>query len=442
MTITESPKTTTSFVDELRNWLDDNWNPDLTVAQWWERLGMSGWAAPILPLDRYGRGLTQSDALVVQGTLSEFGALAPPLGLGLMLAAPTIASHGTPEQVERFIPDIVTGRKSWCQLFSEPGAGSDLAGLTTRAVKDGADWVVDGQKVWTSGGHQADMGMLLARTNSDVPKHRGITWFSLDMHQPGVEVRPLREMTGSTRFSEVFISGATVDDDSRIGEADNGWAVANTTLLYERTGMGAGASGPARSAGMVTPGTIAGNLDKRVGDFVRLRSSSTRAKAKNSRQESPAQLYIDLARATGRNADPVIRQKLVRLHTLGELARLNTERSKAARAAGREVPGVANFSKLAMGDILRLNRDLGLELLGARGTLHAYDRDEHEALDGVPSLPAAEAVTLQALSAQALPIFGGTDQIQRNIIGERILGLPKEPGDLSNVPFSELRKNG
>lgn len=443
MTITApAASTSTNLLDELHAWLEENWDPDLTVGEWWGKLGRSGWAAPILPRERYGRGVSQGEALEIHRAVIEYGALTAPMGLGLMLAAPTIASHGTPEQVEAYIPDIVTGRKAWCQLFSEPGAGSDLAGLTTRAVAEADTWIINGQKVWTSGGHLADMGMLIARTNPDAPKHAGITWFSLDMHQPGVDVRPLREMTGSTMFSEVFMTDALVSDDARIGEVNNGWRVANTTLLFERTGMGAGGGGPVRGAVAVTPGTVAGNLERRAGDFVAPRSQPKGAADASERTVSPAQTYIDLARQQGKSDDPLIRSRLVRLHILGEVSRLNTERSKAARQNGREVPGVANFSKLMMADILRLSRDLGMQILGANGLLHAYDKEQRAVLADVPGAAEAAPITGSALSAQALPIFGGTDQIQRNIVGERTLGLPKDPGDLHNVPFSQLPKNG
>ena len=175
----------TDAVEEVRAWLEENWDPDLTVAEWWERLGLSGWAAPGLPEHAYGKGLNRNDAVAVQGAIADFGALGAPGGLGLLLAAPTIATHGTQEQIDLYVRDIVTGQKAWCQLFSEPGAGSDLAGLQTRAIKDGEEWVVTGQKVWTSGGQVADMGMLIARTDPDVPKHQGITYFGIDMHQKG-----------------------------------------------------------------------------------------------------------------------------------------------------------------------------------------------------------------------------------------------------------------
>jgi alkylation response protein AidB-like acyl-CoA dehydrogenase len=428
-------------LDELRDWLEVNWDPEVTVAEWWERLGLAGWSAPLLPVDSYGRAMSRSDALRAQALISACGALGAPQGLGLALAAPTIVQHGTSAQVEAFVRDIVTGQRGWCQLFSEPGAGSDLASLSTRATRDGDVWIVNGQKVWTSGGHLADLGMLLARTNPDAPKHQGITWFVLDMHQPGVEVRPLREMTGSTMFSEVFFTDAVANDSDRIGEVDNGWRVANTTLQVERSGMGAGGDVPARGAAVARAGTIAGDLDKRAGDFVVRANTTPRRSTLPAGPRSPANVYIELARTFGKNKDPLIRQALVRLHTLREIIRLNTERHKAARAAGGDIAGIANFSKLAMGNIVRLQRDLGLQILGARGMLHAYDGDDRAVVSqqqgGVPAL----IVTSQALSAQALPIFGGTDQIQRNIISERTLGLPKEPGDLAHVPFSELPRN-
>ena len=199
-------------LSELRSWLESNWDPDLTVAEWWERLGLSGWAAPGLPTHAYGRAMARSDVVLVQQEIATFGALGAPAGLGLLLAAPTIATHGTQEQIDLYVRDIVTGQKAWCQLFSEPQAGSDLAGLQTRAVKDGDEWIVNGQKVWTSGGQYADLGMLLARTDPDVPKHQGISYFAFDMLQDGVDVRPLKEMTGHSLFNEVFITDGRVAD--------------------------------------------------------------------------------------------------------------------------------------------------------------------------------------------------------------------------------------
>src|SRR5947209_4604699 len=263
--MTDTAARTSDVTAEVNAWLEENWDPDLTVGEWWERLGTSGWAHPSLPEDWFGKGLSREESVRVGTAIAEFGALGAPGGLGLLLAGPTIATHGNEEQ-RQFVRDIVTGQKAWCQLFSEPGAGSDLAGLTTKAIRDGDEWIINGQKVWTSGGQIADMGMLLARTDADVPKHQGITWFALDMHQPGVEVRPLREMTGRAMFNEVFFTDARVSNDAVIGGLNNGWAVANTTLAYERAGLGAG--GGSAAGGMASPGTIAKDLDKRAGDFV------------------------------------------------------------------------------------------------------------------------------------------------------------------------------
>ncbi len=258
---------TAELLSELRAWLGNNWDPDLTVAEWWERLGLAGWAAPGLPTNAYGKAIARPDAILVQQEVTTFGALGPPVGLGLLLAAPTIATHGTQDQIDLFVRDIVTGQKAWCQLFSEPQAGSDLAGLQTRAVKDGDEWVVNGQKVWTSGGQYADLGMLLARTDPEVPKHQGISYFAFEMLQDGVDVRPLKEMTGHALFNEVFITDARVADSALIGGVNNGWAAANTTLMNERAGLGSG-GGSAAGGGLAQPGTVMGFLGKRVGDVV------------------------------------------------------------------------------------------------------------------------------------------------------------------------------
>jgi alkylation response protein AidB-like acyl-CoA dehydrogenase len=432
------PQSSESVVGEIRDWLKENWDPDLTVAEWWERLGLAGWSAPALPTNAYGRGLSRADGLQVSREIASFGALGPPGGLGLLLAAPTIATHGTQEQIDRYVRDIVTGQRGWCQLFSEPGAGSDLAGLGTRAMQDGDEWVINGQKVWTSLGQFADLGMLLARTDPEVPKHQGITWMVLDMHEPGVEVRPLREMTGNALFNEVFIADAHVPESAVIGGVNNGWAVANTTLAFERSGLGAGGGGAGIS---VLPGTVAGQLGRRVGDVVGPSGGEADDFAAMLRPTGPGAL-IALARQTGKDRDPVVRQGLAQLYVLGEVARFNTERMKAALAGGRDIPGLANIAKLSMSDIVRLSRDLGLSIAGIQGTLHAYVPGDNAALEDLPNSGLVSAITSLALSAQGPPIYGGTDQIQRNIIGERVLGLPKEPNNDRTARFSELPKNG
>ena len=437
---------TDELLNELRAWLADNWDPDLTVAQWWERLGLAGWAAPVLPTHAYGKGMARSDAVLVQQEIAKFGALGAPAGLGLLLAAPTIATHGTQEQIDHYVREIVTGQKAWCQLFSEPQAGSDLAGLQTRAVKDGDEWVVNGQKVWTSGGQYADLGMLLARTDPDVPKHQGISYFAFEMLQDGVDVRPLKEMTGHALFNEVFITDARVADSALVGGLNNGWAAANTTLMNERAGLGSG-GGNAAGGGLAQPGTVMGFLAKRVGDLVA--PASTASGDQKSQQpggalgamRGGAGLLISLAQARGVDKDAGIRQDLARLYTLGELGRFNGLRMKAVKEQGGDIPGMPNVAKLSMSQIVRLTRDLGLRISGPSGMLHAYDSDDKAALKHATGDPFAGGISEMALFAQAPPIYGGTDQVQRNIIGERVLGLPKEPNNDRVTPFSQLPKN-
>jgi len=423
MTVT-APDTSADSNDELlrelRSWLDQNWDADLAVGEWWERLGMAGWATPTWPEQWYGRGLSRDEANVISREISAFGALGAPSGLGLLLAGPTIVAHGTDEQRERFLPDIVTGKKAWCQLFSEPGAGSDLAGLQAKAVRDGDEWIVNGQKVWTSGAQGADLGMLLTRTDADVPKHRGISYFALDMDQPGVDIRPLREMTGRALFNEVFMTDCRVADADLIGGLNNGWAVANTTLANERAGLGAGGSG---AFGGAYPGTKAGFLERRSGDFAK----PGRTGASGAMTARGSNFLIDLAKGNGAVNDPTIRQDLMRLHTMNEIARYTNLRAKAAKAAGRAPGPEANTAKLSMSRMTKLSRDLGPRILGAGGQLAG----ESAPLNGM--------VTEMTLFAPAVSIYGGSDEIQKNIIGERVLGLPSEPRFDKDLPFKDLK---
>lgn len=426
--------------DELRSWLEQNWDPDLTVGDWWERLGLAGWVAPAWPSAWFGRDLSTAEANVVSSTIAEFGALGAPGGLGLLLAGPTIVTHGTDEQKQRYLRDIVTGQRAWCQLFSEPNAGSDLAGLQTRALLDGDEWIVSGQKVWTSGGQAADLGMLIARTNPDAPKHQGISYFALDMHQDGIDIRPLREITGRALFNEVFLTDARTHDDTVIGGLNNGWAVANTTLTFERAGLGAGGGSSAASAAI--PGQVAGQLGMRAGDFVPASGGRRRGGGGGGGMFGSAErMLVGLARDNGAIDDPTVRQDLARLHTLNEIARFSNLRMKAAKAAGKSPGPIANTAKLSMSKIVRLTRDVGLRILGGYGTLHAYEGDQRKSLDAAVGRPLDAMVTEMSLFSPAPSIYGGTDEIQKNIIGERVLGLPKEPNQDRTTPFKELLKN-
>lgn len=410
--------------DEVRNeidaWLRSNWDPELTVREWWRRLAGSGFAAPMLPVEVGGRGYTRDLAAVVHSALARGGCVGPPLGMGVSLVSPTIAVHGTPEQKSTLIGEILLGEVSWCQLFSEPNSGSDLAGLQCRAEVDGDEFVITGQKVWTTGGQFADKGMLLARTNFDAPKHQGITFFAFDMHQPGVEVRPLREMTGRAMFNEVFISEARVHRDNIIGGLHNGWAVANTTLMFERASIGSGGGG---NFGVAIPGTVAKHLERRVGDFVASRPST----AAGSVGSGIVKQFIELARERGIVDDAVVRQGIAELYVLTEVNKLNVLRARS----GQNLTGVeGNLAKMLMTHTLRRTRDIGSAILGPGAVLWGEDA------------PTGGALQEMVVYSPAPAIYGGTDQVQRNIVGERGLGLPKEPGDFRTVPFRDLPKNG
>ncbi|HEY5155429.1 MAG TPA: acyl-CoA dehydrogenase family protein, partial [Acidimicrobiales bacterium] len=384
------------------------------------RLGLAGWCAPTWPVEWYGKGVSRDEANAISREISDFGAVGAPAGLGLLLAGPTIVAHGTDEQRAAFLPDIVTGKKAWCQLFSEPGAGSDLAGLQAKAIRDGDEWIVNGQKVWTSGAQWADLGMLLTRTDVDVPKHAGISYFGIEMDQPGMDIRPLREMTGRALFNEVFMTDVRVGNDALLGGLNNGWAVANTTLANERAGLGAGGGG---AAGTAAPGTKAGFLDKRAGDCI----AGGRSGTSSALAGRGGNMMADLAKGMGVAGNATIRQDLMRLYSLNEIARYTNLRAKAEKEAGRAPGPAANTAKLSMSRITRLSRDLGLAILGAGGMLSGTDAP----LNGM--------ITEMALFSPAVSIYGGSDEIQKNIIGERVLGLPSEPRPDKGVPFKDLK---
>ncbi len=407
--------------NEVSDWIDQNWNPDLTVAEWWQLMADARLSHTMLPEEAGGRGWSRALNHAALRGIAEKNVLGPPTGLGMMLAAPTIAAHGTEEQIAAFVPRILNGQHAWCQLFSEPGAGSDLAGLQCKAEQDGDEWVINGQKVWTSGGQIADMGMLIARTDPDLPKHQGISYFAFSMKQKGVDVRPLTEMTGRALFNEVFITDGRVPDDSLIGGKSNGWRVANSTLMFERSHLGSGTI----PVPTTMPGSIAGQLQRRVGDLV----SSSRS---NGRGGTPVigprllEQLLELARKLGQDKNPVIRDEMMKLHTLVEVNRLNMVRAKTnANRTGAE----GNIGKLMMSELYRQFREVGNKVIGADGMLAASEVEHGSWVKEV------------TMFSPAPSIYGGTDQVQRNIIGERILGLPKEPGHPKETPFVELPKN-
>ena len=397
---------------EVEDWLRIHWDPSRSVEQWWSAVAAAGWTTPHFAVSWGGRGLPRRSQLLVRAVFRRFGALMPPGGLGLLMAAPTILTHGTPAQIARFVPPMLDGRVAWCQLFSEPGAGSDLAGLRTRAVRDGDRWIITGQKVWSSMAREADYGMLLARTAIDRPKHAGISWFAFRLDQPGVDIRPLREATGHAIFNEVFLDAAVVDDADLIGGEGNGWAVTQTTLLFERTGIGAGGG----LAGFPYPGRKSGLLDHTAGEAALMTAPAGGATVLALPE------LVELARRLGRANDPLIRQRLARLATLTRIGEWTGQRGRSLGAAGM-TGGFANLGKLAQSKIVKLAAEIGMDLTGPAGLLSAPD--------GADGGRYGEAIVFSTASS----IYGGTDEIQRNVIGERALGLPREPDPERGRPF-------
>jgi alkylation response protein AidB-like acyl-CoA dehydrogenase len=392
-------------------WLSANWDPGRTVRDWWARLADSGWGFPTWPEAWFGRGMSADAAAGVRSAFTEAGALAPPSGLGQLLGGPMLLVHGSEEQKARFLPALARGEESWCQFFSEPGSGSDLASAQTRAVRHDDGWTVDGQKVWTSGAQWADRGMLLARTNRDVPKHQGLSFFIIDVVQPGIEVRPLHQMNGEHGFNEVFFTGARVADDRLIGEVGGGWSVAVTVLMYERF---------MSSLPTAMPGRRAGQLDQLAGD-----AAQRAARAPGAGRTNVSELVLDVARQLGKTADPVVRQRLAALWGRETVHGYLARGGQSARQ-GRRPGAHGSLTKLARSELVRAGRDAGMSVIGAHGMLDS------------PDTPGGGQIQHRALSSPGASIAGGTDEIQRGIAGERVLGLPKEPRTDRDIPFKDL----
>jgi acyl-CoA dehydrogenase len=374
--------------------------PDVAAAKvdaaraWQRRRYEAGFGWITGPAEYGGAGLSTVHELVYAGIEAEYAV--PDTGvlavIGLGMIGPTILTHGTPELAQRYLPAMYRGETIACQLFSEPGAGSDLAAVATRAVRDGDGWVLDGQKVWTSIAQHADVGMALCRTDPDKPKHKGITAFLVDMTAPGVEVRPLRQMSGGAEFNEVFLTDVRVPDDHRLGEVDSGWRVALTTLMNERATVGGGHSGPLADA-LSLP------------------------------------FLVKLLEANGRRDDPAVRRELAQLHAAQAATEYLNRQAQRRLQAGEHPGPEASVSKLMYAQNLTRGARFAAEVVGPRliadtGAWGTFSWSE------------------LLLSVPALRILGGTEEIMKNILAERVLGLPKEPGVDPNTPFRELGRAG
>ncbi len=355
------------------------------------------------PVGCGGLGLRPDLNRLVEERLRKAGA-APqdPATFFIALAGPTIATHGSEEVKKRFLRPMFTGEEKWCQLFSEPGAGSDFAGLGTRAVRDGDEWVINGQKVWNTLAHLADWGMLVTRTDPDQPKHKGMTYFAIDMHSPGVEVRPLRQITGEAEFNEVYMTDARVPDSQRVGEIGEGWRVALTTLMNERTAIGGGGGGNAKRRGPID-------------ETIRIW------------KELPSELQ------TGAHKD-----QMMQLYCKSEALRLTNARGAAAAKAGNPGPE-GSIAKLMLAEFNKKVTEFSVELLGANGMIDfdfTFRRPDGLSVDG-----AEGGVRHSFLRSRANSIEGGTSEIMRNILGEQVLGLPGEPRVDKDQPWIKVPRN-
>ncbi len=362
----------------------------------------AGLARVDYPLDHGGLDADPALQDVIDTALDRVGRRYPwlrnPMGIGM--CGPTIAARGTEEQKARFLRPIFTAEELWCQLFSEPGAGSDVAGLGTGAVRHGDQWVVNGQKIWTSLAHLAKWGLLLARTDPERPKHKGLTTFIIDMRQSGVEVRPIRSMAGASGFNEVFLTDAVVPDAMRVGEVGEGWRVANATLMNERVSIGS-----------------------EVGP----------------RGSGPIADVIAAWRVSAEQC-PVRRDEVTRLWIDAELLRLGSLRAQAKRERG--IPGPeGSVLKLLSGQVGQRCAELVVDLLGPRGGLLRGPYPTNVRDDGQAEAERLQDPVLVFIGSPGTTIAGGTNNIQKNILGERVLGLPREPGVDPNTPWSQIPRS-
>ena len=409
----------TEVLEEVRAWLEVNWDPNLGLVEWRNKLADSGWGMPAWPKEWYGRGLPDGMVSAIEEEFQKIGAIGVARAGIRMLAAATLLEHGSQMHKEKFLRRILTGEDTWCQLFSEPGSGSDLAGAVTRAdLKDGK-WIINGQKVWTTSAHHAQWGLLLARTDWDLPKHKGLSYFVLDMTQDAVDVQPLRQMNGHASFNQVFFTDAVIDPEYQVEGLGDGWKIATTTLMHERRG----ADGLRRWA-------MGTNRPERA--YVEEREEIAHAMAPYKwypQRMGRVDLVIERAKETGKYDDPVVRQEIAKLLTLAKSAEWTARRARAAAVLGRNQGPEGSIGKLAASHVARLGNHVHTMISGADAMLTGSD----SSMDGV----IAEIL----VSTPAISIAGGTDEIQRNIISERVLDMPKEPRNDTDRPFRDVPRN-
>ncbi|MGD9603585.1 MAG: acyl-CoA dehydrogenase family protein [Gammaproteobacteria bacterium] len=408
----------TTMRAEVRTWLTAHWRADRGLVEWRNLLAESGWGVPHWPRAWFGRDLPVALLPAIEAEFDAIGAVGVArIGIRL-LAAATLLEHGSDDHKRRFLRRILTGEDTWCQLFSEPGSGSDLAGATTRADFDGAMWRIRGQKLWTTSAHHAQWGLLLARTDWDAPKHQGLSFFVIDMMQPGIEVQPLRQMNGHASFNQVFFDDACVAPENLVGRVGDGWKVAMTTLAHERRGADA-----LRRWGRASerPGRI---YDEERAEIATVMEPYKWYAQRTGRVD----LALPRARETGRLADPTVRQDLAKLLMLARSAEWLAHRARFAKELGRPEGPEGSLGKLAASHVARAAAHLHTRVSGADALLAGDDS------------PLGGVIAEILLSVPATSIAGGTDEIQRNIIAERVLDMPREPR-MDGGPFRDVPRN-
>jgi alkylation response protein AidB-like acyl-CoA dehydrogenase len=415
----ESDLTEEQVRADVRTWLKANWDPELSLLEWRNKLVESGWGAPHYPKEWHGRGLPVKFNTPIDDEFAKVGAITVARAGIRTLAAATILDHGTDFHKQKFLRRILTGEDTWCQLFSEPGSGSDMAGAVTRADKKGNKWVINGQKVWTTSAHKAHWGLLLARANWDAVKHKGLAYFVLDMKQPGVQVHPLRQMNGHASFNQVFFTDAEVEPEMMICDVGDGWTVATTTLMHER-----------RGADGLRTWAQASNRKGRIYEEEKAEIATTMEPYKWYPQRAGrVDLVMKRAKETGKIADPVLRQEIARLLIMSKSAEWTARRARAAQNQGKPQGPEGSLGKLASSHVAR-----------QAARVHTYITGSDALLSGADS-PMEGVIAEILVSVPATSIAGGTDEIQRNIISERVLKMPKETSVDTTKPFKDVPRN-
>ncbi|MGZ0217962.1 MAG: acyl-CoA dehydrogenase family protein [Acidimicrobiales bacterium] len=403
---------------QVLEWFHEVWNPDVSLIEWRTKLLESGWAVPSWSTEWFGQGLPAWADGVAHSAIRTAGGVALPLGAASSLAAPTLYEHANDDLKGRALRPALTGEHTWCQLFSEPGAGSDLAGLKCTAVRDGDTWIVNGQKVWNTSADHADMAILVTRHDWDAVKHAGLTYFVLDMHQEGVEVRPIEQMNYHHSFMEVFLTDARIPHENMVGGIGDGWRVARATLAHERRYAGERRINLAH-------GTAGRVVDEAKAEAAIYNETYKWYPQRMGRPD----LVIERAQAAGRIDDLVLRDDMMKLYSLEKASRWTAERAKANRALGRPPGSEGSIGKLATSEVARRCNALHTRIAGADGMLK------------VSADPVHSVIAEVLVSTPAQSIAGGTDEIQHNILGESFLGLPKEPAADRGKPYRDVGRN-